>query len=136
MAVRTVKTIFKRFFIIINCIIAAAFLIACLVPYLNPSRWWFMGLLGIGVPYLAILLVFFIFFWWIIKARYSLIPIIALLVGYKQLKVLFATNKLETFTEKKDSTYIRLVDWNIRSLEGMSTKADKKRIDRATIPET
>ncbi len=130
------KKIFNRFFIILNCIIAAAFLIACLVPYLNPSTWWFMGIIGILVPYMALLLVFSIFFWWVIKPTWSVIPIITLLIGWKQLSVLFATHKYETFTEKKDSTYLRIVDWNIRSLEGLSNKADKKRIDRATIPET
>jgi len=131
-----VKKIFNRFFIFINCIFAGIFLTACLVPYLNPSRWWFMGLLGIGVPYLALLLIFSVFFWWVVSPGWSVISIIALLIGWKQLTVLFATHKYETFTEKKDSTYLRIVNWNIRSLVGLSNKADKKRIDRATIPET
>lgn len=136
MAGRKVKNILNRFFILINCIIAGIFLIACLVPYLNPSVWWFMGLLGLLVPYLALMLVFSIFFWWIVKPGWSVISIITLLIGWKQLKVLFATNKYETFTEKKDSTHLRIVDWNIRSLVGLSNKADKKRMVRATIPET
>ncbi len=131
-----VRRIFNRLFTIINCFFAGLFLIACLVPYLNPSTWWFMGLMGLSVPYLAILMVFFIFFWWVVKPVWSLIPILTLLIGYKQLTVLFATNKYETFTPKKDSSQLRIVDWNIRSLVGMSSKADKKRIDRATIPET
>jgi endonuclease/exonuclease/phosphatase family metal-dependent hydrolase len=130
-----IRKVFNRFFVIINSILAAVFLIACLVPYLNPSRWWFMGIIGLAVPYMALLLVFFIFFWWVIKPANSLIPIITLLIGWKQLSVLFATNKYETFTEKKDSTYLRIVDWNTRSFEGLSNKADKRRIDRATIPE-
>ncbi|MEJ7682605.1 MAG: hypothetical protein WKG06_33065 [Segetibacter sp.] len=61
MAGRKVKNILNRFFIVVNCIIAGIFLIACLVPYLNPSVWWFMGLFGLLVPYLALLLVFSIF---------------------------------------------------------------------------
>src|SRR4051812_6188913 len=136
MAGGKIKTVFNRFFLIINCIIAGIFLIACLVPYLNPSTWWFMGILGLSVPYMALVLVFFIFFWWVVKPARSLIPIITLLIGWKQLSVLFATHKYETFTEKKDSTYLRIVDWNTRSLQGLSNKPDKKRIDRATIPET
>jgi endonuclease/exonuclease/phosphatase family metal-dependent hydrolase len=136
MPIGKVKNILHRFLIIVNCIFAGIFLIACLVPFLNPSKWWFMGLLGISVPYLALLLVFSIFFWWIVKPVWSFISIITLLIGWKQLSVLFATNKYETFTEKKDSTHIRIVDWNIRSLVGLSDKPDEKRIDRATIPET
>lgn len=93
-------------------------------------------MLGISVPYLALLLVFSVFFWWVVSPGWSVIPIITLAIGWKQLTVLFATHKYETFTEKKDSTYLRVVNWNIRSLVGLSNKADKKRIDRATIPET
>ena len=136
MAGKKIKTLFNRFFVIINCFFAGIFLTACLVPYLNSSVWWFMGLLGIAVPYLALLLVFSVFFWWIVSPGWSVISIIALLIGWKQLTVLFATHKYETFTEKKDSTYLRIVDWNIRSFVGLSNKADKKRIDRAAIPET
>lgn len=135
MAGGKIKRVFNRFFIAINFIIAGFFLIACLVPYLNPSVWWFMGIIGLSVPYMALLLVFFIFFWWVIKPVWSIISILTLLIGWKQLKVLFATNKYETFQEKKDSTYVRIVDWNIRSLRGLSNKPDKKRRARATIPE-
>ncbi len=133
---RKVRSFFRQFFVIINSIIAIVFLIACLVPYLNPAIWWFMGLLGLSLPYLVILLIFFVFFWWVIKPVWSILPLLALGVGYKQLRVLFATHKYETFSVKKDSNHLRIVDWNIRSLEGLSTKADVKRRDRATIPET
>lgn len=95
-----------------------------------------MGIMGLSVPYLALLLVFFIFFWLIVKPAWFFIPLLILLIGWKQLNVLFATHKYETFTEKKDSTHIRIVDWNIRSLQGLSNKSDKKRMARATIPET
>jgi len=130
------KRFFKRFLIALNLIVAGLFLIACLVPYLNPAVWWFMGFLGLAFPYLALLLVFSIIFWWVVKPVVSIIPIITLLIGWKQLSVLFAVHKYETFTEKKDSTRLRIVDWNTRSLQGLSNKPDKKRIDRATIPET
>jgi endonuclease/exonuclease/phosphatase family metal-dependent hydrolase len=136
MAVRTVRRIFRKIFVILNGIIAALFLIALLVPYLNPATWWFMGFLGLMFPYLATLLVFFIFFWLVLKPKFFLVPLVILLIGYKQLSVLFAANKYQTFTDKKDSTRLRLIDWNIRSLEGMSNKAEKKRVDRATIPST
>ena len=135
MAVKRLRKIFKRVFIIVNCIISVLFLVACLSPYLNPATWWFMGFLGIAFPYMASLLLLLIFFWLILKPVYSLIPIFTLLLGWKQMGVLFATNKYQTFAEKKDSAHIRILDWNIRSLEGISSKADKKRSDRLAIPE-
>ncbi len=133
MAIRTVRKVIKRFFIVINSIIAATFLLSCLVPYINPSFWWFMGFLGLVVPYLVIFLVFFIFFWWVVRPSLSLIPILALLIGYKQLSVLFAVNKNQLFTEKKSAKNIRIIDWNIRSFEGLSNQNEKKRIDRMLV---
>ena len=94
-----------------------------------------MGFLGLMVPYLAILLIFSIFFWWVIKPSLSIIPILTLLIGWKQLSVLFAVNRNQTFVEKKDTSQLRIVDWNIRSFEGLSNQNDKKRIDRISIAE-
>ena len=136
MAAKKVRWVFKRFFLILNLVLSAIFLIACLVPYLNPAQWWFMGLIGLAFPYLALLLIFFCIFWGVTKPAYLWIPVLTLLIGYKQIGVLFGTNKSVVFSEKKDSTHIRVVNWNIRSLEGLSNKSEKKRIDRATIPET
>jgi endonuclease/exonuclease/phosphatase family metal-dependent hydrolase len=136
MAVRTVRTILKKFFVFLNVFIAFLYLVGCLVPYLNPATWWFMGFFGLMFPYLALLLVFFVFFWLVLKPKYFFIPLLTLLVGYKQISVFFAMNKFQSFEEKKDSTRIRLISWNIRSLEGLSNRADKKKIDRATIPST
>lgn len=133
MAGGIIRRVVKRFFIIVNSIVAGLFLLSCLVPYLNPAHWWFVGFLGLMVPYLATLLIFSIFFWWIIKPGLSLIPIFSLCIGWKQLSVLFAVNRNQTFTEKKDSGHIRIVDWNIRSFEGLSGQNDKKRIDRVSI---
>lgn len=136
MATVRFRKLLRKVLIIINAIVAGLFLIACLVPYLNPSTWWFMGFLGLAFPYMALLLVFSIIFWWVAKPIVSILPILTLLIGWKQLSVLFAFHKFETFTEKKDSTQLRIIDWNVRSLQGLSGKSDKKRIDRATIPET
>ena len=130
------RRIVKRSFIILNSLIAVLFLIGCLVPYLNPAYFWFMGLIGIIFPYLVLLLIFSIIFWWIIRPGLSLIPIITLLIGWKQLSVLIGVNLVKNFIEQKDSSHLRIVDWNIRSLEGLSNRSDIKKMDRATIPET
>ncbi len=130
------RLIFKRFFIVVNCVFAFLFLIACLAPYLNPATWTYMGFFALALPYLATFLVLFVFFWLVIRPVWAILSIIVLIIGLKQLNVVFATNKYHAFTEKKDSAHLRILDWNIRSLEGLSNKADKKRTDRIAIPET
>ena len=51
------------------------------------------------------------------------------------MQVLFAVNRNQTFTEKKLPGKLRVVDWNIRSFEGLSTQKDKKRLDRMSVAE-
>lgn len=71
------------------------------------------------------------------KPVYILIPSATLLIGYGQMKVLFATNKQQIFTAKKDSANLRIIDWNIRSFTGMGkSNAAQKRAAHATIPES
>ena len=49
------------------------------------------------------------------------------------MNVFFAMHPNTSFKEKKDSAQIRIVDWNVRSFLGLSTKVEKKRIDRMSI---
>jgi endonuclease/exonuclease/phosphatase family metal-dependent hydrolase len=133
MAGSVARNFLKRFFIVINAIVACLFLLSCLAPYLNPSTWWFMGFLGLMFPYLALLLIFTIIFWWVVKPSLSIISIITLLAGFKQFSVLMAVNTNESYKVRKDSTQIRILDWNIRSFHGISNKRDKEKIDRISI---
>ncbi len=137
MAIRgRLRLYFKRFCISINAVISILFFIACLAPYITTSDWPSLGFFGLAFPYLATFLLLFIFFWLILNAKWSILSIVTLLIGWKQLSIVFAVHKYEAFVEKKESTNIRILDWNIRSLEGVSTKADKKRTDRVAIPAT
>ncbi|MDO9157121.1 MAG: hypothetical protein Q7U17_09620, partial [Sediminibacterium sp.] len=80
----------KKFFIIVNAIIVLFFLIAALSPYINPNQIWLHGLLALTTPYLILALILFTLFWLISKPIWSLMPIIALLIGWQQIAVVFA----------------------------------------------
>jgi endonuclease/exonuclease/phosphatase family metal-dependent hydrolase len=117
----------KRLFLIINIIFCAVFLLACLVPLLNPVRWWWMGFLGLALPYLALALVLWILFWWVLKPKYSFISIITLLLGYKQLGVLLAINSPDSFEINKQAEVLRVADWNIRSFIGINVTKERQK---------
>ncbi|HEX6916128.1 MAG TPA: endonuclease/exonuclease/phosphatase family protein [Chitinophagaceae bacterium] len=123
----------RRFFLIANIIFCAAFLLACLVPLLNPKTWWFMGFFGLLLPYLALALVLWVLFWWAVKPAFSLLPIITLLVGYKQIGVLVALNKPNEFVQQKAPGTIRIANWNVRSFVGISGNKEKRRQSRGEI---
>ncbi len=129
------RKIFKNIFLILTAIAAFFYLLSCLIPYLNPSTWWFMGFLGLAFPYLALVLFFALLFWLITKPKYALIPLAVLLIGYKQLSVVFAFNASGVFNKTKSDNIIRIADFNVRSFNSISNNKTDKRDARIKISE-
>ncbi len=104
----------KRFFIYCNCIVVLVFLLSCLVPYLNPQKWWFFSFLGLAFPFLFVVVLGFLATWLImLKPRIALISGIAVLISIPSILVFFAFNKPSAFNYKKDPSSIRVVTWNV-----------------------
>jgi endonuclease/exonuclease/phosphatase family metal-dependent hydrolase len=119
----------KGFFICLNFIVVFLFLLSCLTPWLSTDWFWWVGFCGLLSPYLIILLCLFILFWLIAKPKLSLIAIIALAIGYKQIQVVFAWNIVNNYTQEKQAQSIRIVDWNVQSFNGLTNnRAIKKRV--------
>ena len=104
----------KRFFIYTNLVVVFFFLIACLVPHLNPQRWWLISFLGLGFPLLLLFVIFFALGWLVIlKPRHALVSIIALLLGIQSINVFLAFHTRKAFNYKKESQTIRVASWNV-----------------------
>src|SRR5687768_1165338 len=102
-----------RTFLFFNVLTVILFLLACWAPYLNPSEWWAISLLGLGFGIIFIVLVLFLFFWAIVKPKYILVTLIPLLIGYKSISVFFAVHSPDKFTYTKPQTTLRVMTWNV-----------------------
>ncbi|MES2372012.1 MAG: endonuclease/exonuclease/phosphatase family protein [Bacteroidota bacterium] len=131
MAKSLFRRIVKTTLITINVIISVLFLIACLSPYMNPARWWLIGFTGLIVPYLLLVLIFFVFFWLIVKPRYVWIVLLTLALGWQQISVVFAWHPGAGFTKKRTESALRIVDWNVQSFNGLSKNASNTAADLA-----
>ena len=131
------KNIFRRTLksisLSITIILALLFLVACLAPYISPTVWWLYGFTGLIVPYLIILLFFAGIFWLIIRPVYVWIPLISLCFGWQQLQVVFAWHPGAGFHIKKRADDIRILDWNVRSFNGISKNKETKKLIRNEI---
>jgi len=107
------RTILLRVFIVLNFVLVAVFLLACLAPYLDPTKWWFISWLGFIFPVLLILLVISILFWLFFKPRYCLLLVVVLLIGWKSISVFFAFHFSKEFQYKKPADVLRVVTWNV-----------------------
>lgn len=104
----------KRFFIYSNIAVVFFFLLSCLVPYLNPQKWWFISFLGLAFPFLLTVVLIFLAGWLIIaRPRFILISGIALLLGFKSISVFFAFHNAAVFNYKKEPQTLRIATWNV-----------------------
>lgn len=115
----------KRFFILLNSIVAVVFLLACMAPYLNPQKWWFISFLGLGFPFLLIVVIIFLIWWLFVKRKLALISAIALLLGYKSITVFFAWHSTAGFTNVKKPGTIRIATWNVARFIEMKRNNNK-----------
>jgi endonuclease/exonuclease/phosphatase family metal-dependent hydrolase len=129
----SIRRFIKWFFISFNIVICILFLIGCLARFINPDKAWFIGFLGLGLPYLIVLLIFSVLFWLFAKPMIVLISLITLLIGWKQISVLFAINRSHEFVLQKDNSTLRIVDWNVGSMYGLSNNSEIKKHDRTEI---
>lgn len=113
------RRIIKYFFITLNVLVVVLFLIGCLLPVISAARFPSTGFIGIIFPYMVILLIFLFLFWLMAKPKLVLIPAIALLIGWKQIRVLFAVHfNNNEFVQNKNKNNLRIVTWNVRSFNG------------------
>ncbi len=104
----------RKFFLITNCIVVAVFLLSCLVPYLNPQKWWFISFMGMAFPFL-LAIVFIYLLGWLLSGqkRYALLSVMALLVGIKSISICFGFHPGNNFAAKKAPNTFRVVSWNV-----------------------
>jgi len=122
----------KRFFISSNLLVSVLFLLACLQPWLNPESFWLISFLSLTIPYLCVLLLLFVVFWFFFKIKYTLISIITLLLGWQQLSVLVATHNPDFSKRKPANTQqLRIFTWNVKAMKGNGAQ-DPKTLRKTT----
>lgn len=110
---RFVRTIGKRILIIVNIGVVALFVLACLNAYLHPSAWWFFSLLGLFFPFLMVLAFLFMLLWVILRSRWALLSMCALVLGITNIRVLFGFHFSDRYKVEKQKDAIRILTWNI-----------------------
>lgn len=111
-----------------NIVVVLFFFLACLVPFISPVRFWPISFITLGFPFLLGALLLFMIFWLIFQPKYALIPLIALLVGWKSVSAFISLrwpSKWET-THKPEGTF-NVMSYNV-ALFGLYARKDSKPI--------
>lgn len=118
---------------VLTILASSIFLLACLIPFLSPRDFWWIGFVGLAVPYLIGLLVLLFLFWLLTKPSWALLPLLILLLGLQQIKAVFGYHLKHSFKEISSEKTIRIVNWNIRSFNGITNNQTGKKIIKAEI---
>lgn len=115
------RNLSRGILLFINLVLVLLFILACFQHWLSPEKFWFIGYLSIAFPYLLILVCTFMLFWFFSKRhrRYFLLSLIAMVVGYRQIGVLFSLRQHDFAVEKSESD-LRVLNWNIMSFYGFT----------------
>jgi endonuclease/exonuclease/phosphatase family metal-dependent hydrolase len=106
-------SLFRWLMVLLHVFVAILFLLAALAPFVDPEKWWFTGVLALGMPILLIILILFLFFWLVVRPKYALISLAALALGFKSIVAIFAFNAPASFKYEKPKEVLRVVDWNV-----------------------
>ncbi|MGF6845315.1 endonuclease/exonuclease/phosphatase family metal-dependent hydrolase [Chitinophaga sp. W3I9] len=87
---RFLRLFTKGFFLIINFAVVLPFLAACMAPYISPAWFWPISFITLAFPFLLGLLVIFLIGWLFFNYRYTLLSLIALLLGWKSISAFVA----------------------------------------------
>lgn len=108
------KPISKRVLIWSSRIVIVLYLLSTLAPYFSSGRFWPIAILGLAYPIWLAILLLCIIIWGIIRSKWFFVCLITLLVGWRQVSVLFTFGNGQTgsvIVRKENS--LRVMSWNV-----------------------
>jgi len=127
------KKVTKRFFIVVNIIIACLFLLAWTNSFLAPKNFWFIALLGLVFPALLILMIGFLVFWTLVRSKWAFLSLCLLILGWFQINAFYAFNLSHKFVDQKQEGAIRVISWNVHYLDQMYRPNQQEQSQRDPI---
>ena len=110
-------------------VVALGLITGGLSIYVNPEDAWGIAFFGLLFPYLLLLNIFFLFFWVIVRFRYTIVSIIAILLAFPVLKTYFAFHAGRK--EKVSSSLsVKVMSYNVRNFNLYNWSNQAKTLDK------
>lgn len=109
--------VIKKFFVIVNILVAMFFLLGCYPKWFPSLHRWFAGLLSLAAFYLFIILLIFFFIWIIRRSYWAILFIGIFIITLKPLSNIIPFRFSSSFDIEKKPTAIRIMSWNVESFE-------------------
>lgn len=107
------KNLIKKILVYLNLSVVVLLFFSYLSEYISPEKIWVIAFFGLAYPYILAINFLFLLYWIILKKRYFLISLIAILLGWSNLKKLVQLRPAKEFSAKQFTT-IKLISYNVR----------------------
>ena len=118
-----------KLMVVVNLFFIFLLVLSYLSLYVSPEKYWILAFAGFVYPVFLLINVFFVLFWLVFLKKYFLLSLVAILLGFNQVKTYVkfsgSEHKLSYENSLKVMTYnVRLFDlYNWRSESSKSTRS-------------
>ncbi|MGZ8544007.1 MAG: endonuclease/exonuclease/phosphatase family protein [Flavisolibacter sp.] len=103
----------RIFLIVLLILIVFVFLLVALVPFLDAGSFWFIAFLGLSYPFLLLAVTLCLVISLVLRSKWFLLPLIALLLSFQQIAAIFAFRTSNEFQPDKNEETLRVLSWNV-----------------------
>lgn len=112
-------------FLFLNFIVVIALFIGYLSVCIPPDRCWVPSLFGLAYPIILIANLFFVVFWLLIKPRYILLSLIAILVGWG-----FVSRYVQFKGDTIEKSDVKIISYNVKYFIGDENFTQKENANK------
>ena len=111
----TTLSFVRRVFLFLNIIAGFCLAAATVSLYVNPTQAWFMAFFGLLFPISLAANIIFLFFWLIVRMKYTLIPVIASILALPVMKNYVAFH----FSKDPETAAgsVKVISYNVRNFD-------------------
>ncbi len=112
-----------------NIALVIVYLLACLIPFLPPGKFWWIAGIGLVFPLLFFGVVFFFLFWLVSRSKWAWLSLVALILSWRQIAVFAGLHFNNAFEVEKKANTLRILSYNLSSW-GETSKDNPMGIDQ------
>ncbi len=107
------KKILGRTVLSLNLFFVGLLILSYLSPLISPEKIWIFAFFGLAYPYILIINIVFVIYWILTKNRYFLISLVAILIGWGQLRKYF---QIQIIKKKIPAAaqHFKIMSYNVR----------------------
>lgn len=109
----------------LNIAAVIALLVSYLSVFIPPDKYWVPALFGLAFPFLVAANLIFVIFWLLVKPKYSLISVLAVLVGWSML-----SRYVQFGGSKTENEGIKVLSYNVQHFTGNDELKEKEVANR------